>query len=161
MVNKIAMHDLLLMAEKFLNQGLFREAHNILNPLVGEGVPEALFLASTFSVSETESEQEFEARSISMLQLASNQGYAPAIYALANCYETGDMVDANPTYSAQLYKAAAEKGVVGAKFRHGLNLIHGSNGIEEDRAVGLLNIRAAAEAGVIPAKEYLAQEGLI
>ena len=140
--------------------GEFRDAFEALRPLLERGVPEALFLYSTFSVAGSESDAEFEHRSLSLLRRAADLGYAPALYALGACYEVGDLVEADPQHAALLLKAAAEKGHFKAQFRHGLNVYYGSNGIPRNEESGMELIRAAAQEGVPDAADFLNEQGL-
>ena len=118
------------------------------------GCAEALFLYSTFSVSGSESEDEFEKRSFSMLARAAELGYLPAIYALAVCYDSGDLVEENPELAGKLFESAASAKIPKAMYRHGLNLIHGSNGISLNKQLGLRLVQEAAHNGVEDAVNY-------
>lgn len=142
-------------ARRKIESGQIREALQVLRPLLETEVPEALFLYSTFSLAGTETEDEFEKRSFKLLKRAADLGHVPALYALGVCYEVGDLVEANPVYAASLLKTAAEMGHSKAKFRYGLDLYHGSNGVIRNQAAGLELIRAAAQDGVEDAEEYL------
>lgn len=145
------LHD----AKSEIESGRFAEAYNALRILLENNVPEALFLYSTFSLAETESEDEFDRRSIDLLRKSAGFGYAPAMFALGSCYETGDLVDADPGYAASLFKSAAENGYAKAKFRHGLNMYFGSNGVSKNIPNGLELITSAAQGGVEAAEEFL------
>ncbi|MFG6448908.1 tetratricopeptide repeat protein [Roseateles sp. BYS180W] len=147
-------------AQRKIESGKFREAYEVLRPLLETEVPDALFLYSTFSLAGTESEAEFEKRSFELLERAADLGHAPALYALGVCYEVGDLVEANPIYAATLLKAAAEMGHAKAKFCHGLNLYHGSNGVPRSEGAGLALVRAAAQDGVEDAEEFLKDQGI-
>ena len=140
--------------------GKFREAYEVLRPLLDRSVPEAIFLYSTFSVADVESETEFERRSLDLLTRAADLGYAPALYALGVCYEVGDLVESDPSFAAALLRSAAEKGYPKADFRHGLNVYYGSNGMPRDEKSGLALIRVAAKAGVQNAEDFLKDQGL-
>lgn len=149
--------EVLEKAKQLIEVGECRKAYKLLEPLVDEGMPEAQFLYSTFSISKKESIEQFEERSISLLQSASNAGYAPAMYALAVCYDTGDIVASDANKASSLYREAAEAGHPKAKLSHGLNLFYGSNGIKKDEENGLVLIKQALAEGVEGAMESLEQ----
>lgn len=142
-------------------RGKFRNAYEVIRPLLEIGVPEALYLYSTFSVSDSETDADFERRSLDLLLRAADLGYAPALYALGTCYEAGDLVRADAPHAALLMKAAADAGHPKAKFRHGLNLYHGSNEIPREEHLGLTLMRAAAIQGVSEAEDFLKDRGLL
>jgi len=98
-------------ARNQMEVGDYRAASSTLRPLVQAECAEALFLCSTFSVAGSESEDEFERRSFSMLARAAELGYVPAIYALAVCYESGDLVDENQEPAGNLFESAAVFGI--------------------------------------------------
>lgn len=154
-MSDLATEKLLEAAESALDSLGCKAALTLLEPLLAKREPGALYLYSRFSVSESESENEFEVRSLQMLKEASDAGYLPAIYSLAFCYEIGDLVEADPNYAASLFKVAADKGYSKAKFRHGLNVYYGTQGMPESKPLGLELIRAAADEGVEDASDYL------
>jgi TPR repeat protein len=147
-------------AEIALNKGECEAAYKLIEPLLAEDNPGALFIYSHFSFAGSETEEEFDKRRIEMLKRAADQGYGPAIYTLGTCYEIGDLVEADPIYAAELLRIAAEMGYSKAKFRHGLNLYYGSNGMPKNESKGLELIHAAANAGVEEASEYLNHQGM-
>jgi TPR repeat protein len=141
--------------KQLIECGDLQKAKVILQPLITQKVPEAIFLASQFSLVGEESVDEFENRSVKMLVEASKLGYAPATYSLAVCYDLGDMVDQNSEHAALLFKKAAEEGHLKAKLSYGLDLFYGSNGIVQNKTLGLSLIKQAAEEGVEGANEEL------
>lgn len=143
--------------EKALDDGDCKSAYSLLLPLIEEKYPPALYLYSTFSISEVESDADFDKRRIRLLQIASADGYAPAIFALAECYEFGDLVDKDIVRASALYRNAAEAGFSKAKLIHGLDLFYGSNEIQKDEKQGLALIKQAAEESVDGATEALEQ----
>lgn len=147
--------DDLLFATSLVEQGKLKKALVVLQPLLHADDPEALFLYSTFSIRGSETAAEFERRSFNLLHRSAALGFAPAIYALGCCYETGDLVDADPVQASTLFRQAADMGHSKGKFRHGLNLYYGTNGIEKHSSEGLRLIRAAAAEGVEDAEEFL------
>jgi TPR repeat protein len=158
-MSDLTTEKLLQAAEAALDSLGCEAAYKLLEPLLAARNPGALYLYSRFSIAEKESEKEFEMRSIRMLREAADAGYLPAVYSLAICHEVGDLVEADPGYAASLFKAAADKGYPKAKFRHGLNVYYGSNGVNQNTAQGLELIRAAAEEGVEDAIDFLSGQG--
>ena len=138
-----------------MNSGSCAKAYELIEPLLAEGNPAALFLYSHFSLPETELEEEFEKRSIEMLKTAAEAGFAPAIYSLAVCYELGDRIAMNKVLAAELFKQASEAGYSKAKVSHGLNIYYGSYGVPKDAVLGLELIREAASEGCDEALEVL------
>jgi TPR repeat protein len=147
--------DVIEQARVAIDMGDCQIAYDLLRPLLDDQNPAAQFLYATFSISETESDEEFEARSIYLLQLASDAGYAPAMYALAVCLDSGDMIAVDPVRASALYKKAAEVGYPKAKLSYGLDLIYGSNGIPKDKRLGIVMIEQALAEGVDGAAEVL------
>jgi TPR repeat protein len=144
-------------AMQLIEVGECQKAYKLLAPLLDEGMPEAQFIYSTFSVSGEESIEQFEKRSISLLELASNAGYAPAMYALATCYDAGDIVARDEGKASSLYRKAAELGYPKAKLSHGLNLFYGSNGVIKNQENGLCLMKEALTEGVEGAMEEIEQ----
>lgn len=144
-------------AKQLMDPGDYSAASRRLTELVEQKVPEALFLASTFSTSSSESDEQFERRSLEMLRESANLGYLPAMYALANCYEVGDLVEQDSAAAMLWYKRASEGGDDRAKFRYGLALLSGVGGTQ-DALLGTKLINEAADAGVEGASEALEDE---
>ena len=142
-------------AGEMIDVGDCQSAYKLLAPLLAAQNPEAQFLYATFSISGMETVEEFEARSISLLQAASDAGYAPAMYALAVCYDAGDMVGRDSIRASVLYKKAAEAGNPKAKLSHGLDLFYGSNGMPKDEQRGLILIKQAMAENVDDAVDAL------
>jgi len=139
-----------------IDSGDLREAYRLLMPLLAEGDPAAQFLYSSFSFANEESTDEFEARSVRLLRMASDAGYPPAMYALAVRYDIGDaMVIRDVAKADALFKAAADAGHPRAKLIHGTALFYGANDVEQDEAKGLLLIEQAAADGVDDAQDAL------
>jgi TPR repeat protein len=146
-------------ARRSIELGDYSGALLQLRPLLDSEVPEALFIFSTFSIAGTETDSEFERRSLKLLRRASELGYPPAIYALGVCYEAGDLISADLNKAATLFEAAARLGYSKAKFRFGLNVFYGTAGTPRDEESGLRLIREAAGEGVEEAHEYLESKG--
>ena len=138
-------------------QGDTRRAMDLLTPLIARREPEALYWYSQFSVSNEETKDEFESRSIRLLTESAEAGFPPANFALAVCYQQGDLVEKDERRSAELFRKAAEGGLPQAQFEHGLNLVYGINGIKKNKERGLVMIRRAAKQGVEAAAERLGE----
>jgi TPR repeat protein len=156
-MDKLNSEKILRKARDKLAIGSCGAAYKLLIPLLEEMNPEALFLYSTFSISGTESNADFDERRIRLLESSSRVGYAPAICALAACYDIGDLVERDVVKASSLYKKAAEAGYAKAKLSHGLNLYYGSNGISKDEVLGLSLIRQAVNENVEGADVVLQQ----
>lgn len=149
----MANDNLFLRASQLIDSGDCAEAYKLLKPLIDEGQAEALFLFSKFSI-RSESDEEFERRSLKCLERAAAAHYPPALYALGVCYDAGEMTAYDPLMAARLFEQAAIGGYAKAKLSHGLNLYYGSNGVMKDVTAGLEFIRAAADDGVEGAIEF-------
>jgi TPR repeat protein len=147
--------EILREARDKLAIGSCRAAYKLLIPLLDEKNPEALFLYSTFSISGTETDADFDVRRIELLEASSSAGYAPAMYELAICFDIGDLVARDVVKASSLYKKAAEAGYAKAKLSHGLNLYYGSNGMQKDEILGLNFISQAVSESVEGAGEVL------
>lgn len=93
-------------AERLLEEGDPQVARSILAPYVAQRVPAALFLYSSVSAP-GEGIEAFERRSFEMLSEAAELGHAPAITALAKCFDTGDRVEQDCQRAAILFEQAA------------------------------------------------------
>ncbi|UNP29294.1 tetratricopeptide repeat protein [Lysobacter gummosus] len=136
-----------------INSGSCSVAKGILEPLIRLLVPEAIYLYSTFSVADSESDADFEMRSVSLLNDAAMLGYAPAMYALGTHYESGDVIDRDMNRAEILFSSAAAQGHMRSKFRYGLILLDDQRENSRDKAKSL--IREAAEGGVEDAADFL------
>lgn len=134
-------------AERLLEEGDPQVARSILAPYVAQRVPAALFLYSSVSAP-GEGIEAFERRSFEMLSEAAELGHAPAITALAKCFDTGDRVEQDCQRAAILFEQAAACGHSQAKLYHGLNLFYGSNGIRADRKDAIRLLQEAEAEGV-------------
>ncbi len=145
------------LAQSALERGDHVSAHSLLQDLAERGDPEALYLCATFSYPRTETDEEFEARSMRLLARAAELDFPPAQYSLGVCYDLGDLVKADSNRAGILFEKAAAAGYPKAKFCHGRNLFYGSNGFDKDVEAGLALISAAAIEGVDDAAEFLCQ----
>ena len=71
----------------------------MVRPLIDKGEAEALFLYSKFAL-KSETDEEFERRSVACLERAAEAGYGPALYSLGVCYDSGDLVAFDPVMAA-------------------------------------------------------------
>lgn len=152
MTNLYLRHQLDLAIEQ-INSGSCSLAKDILEPLVKLLVPEAIYLYSSFSIAGTESDADFERRSISLLNDAAMLGYAPAMHALGEYYESGDLLGIDMKKAELLFSSAAAQGHMRSKFRYGLILLDDQRPSSRDQAQRL--IREAAEAGIEEAADFL------
>ena len=113
-----------------------------------------MFLYSKFAL-KSETDEEFERRSVACLERAAEAGYGPAPYSLGVCYDSGELVAFDPVKAAMLFEEASKHGYAKAKSSHGLHLFYGSNGVPKDVAAGMALIRAAADERVEDAIEFL------
>ncbi|MCU6496280.1 hypothetical protein LPN04_00575 [Rugamonas sp. A1-17] len=146
---------ILAKARLALDRGDISEASQLLAPLVASADPEALFLASTFSSVDEESDEQFEERSIRFLKKSAELGYAPALYALGVCYDSGDLVGKDELKAGYFFECAAKLGYPKAKFEHGRNLYYGSHGFDKKSQLGWQLVQDAANEHVEDAKEFI------
>ena len=159
-MDKLLIRESLNAAKKEIEQGDCCLAYKILQPLIEDGIPEALFLFSMFSLPNSESIEDFEKRSVRLLVEAAACEYPPAQYALGICYDGGDLVEQDKLKAALLFKAAAIGGYSKAQLSYGLDLYYGSNGIQKDTELGVVFVRKAAETGIAEAVTFLDELGL-
>ncbi|MES2160571.1 MAG: hypothetical protein V4476_05400 [Pseudomonadota bacterium] len=138
-----------------LDLGDMLEATQLLNPLVANADPEALFLSSTFSLSGDESNEQFEERSLRLLKKSAELGFAPALYALGVCYDLGDMVHKDKLKAGHFFECAAKLGYPKAKYEHGRNLYYGSHGFDKKIQLGWQLVQDAANEQVEDAMEFI------
>ena len=143
------------LAKNEINQGDLKKALELLKPLISQDLPESLFLYASFSIKNSETENEFHERRIRLLEKAADLGFIPAVYVLAESYEFGDFLAEDKNKAAELYRLCAEHGYSKAKLDHGLNLFYGSYGISQNKSQGLFYIKQAADEGVEAALDVL------
>jgi TPR repeat protein len=97
-------------AAQIIESGDCDEAYRLLKPFIEQGRAEALFLFSKFS-RQSETDDEFERRSLECLKRAANANYPPALYALGVCYDLGELTVRDPIKAARLFESAANGGV--------------------------------------------------
>ena len=143
-------------AEELLENGEVEALYELLSPYLEEKDPYAQFLYSSFSVEKTgETEEEFEARSIRLLESASEGGVAEASYRLGVIYLYGDFAGDNSKTSSEYFERAISQGHSHSKFTYGFNLYYGSGDVKQDKSRGLKLLEEAAREGVLLATEEL------
>lgn len=160
-MDKLRVRQALDSAKKEIEQGDCSLAYKALQPLIEIENPEALYLFSMFCLPDSETIEEFEQRSFSVLMKAAEKEYPPAQYALGVYYDGGDIVKQDKLKAALLFKNSANNGYPKAQLSYGLDLYYGSNGIQEDICLGLSFIREAAANGIEEAAETLKELGEI
>ena len=141
-------------AEALLDEGEVEALYTLLAPYLEQGDAYAQFLYSSFSLESTgETEEEFEARSMKLLEQASEGGVAEASYRLGVMGLYGDF--ANAKSSSEYFERAIAQGHSHSKFTYGFNLYYGVSDLKQDKARGLKLMEEAAQEGVELAAEEL------
>ncbi len=154
-MDKLGVRHALDAAKKQIEEGDCAIAYRILEPLIEEEIAEALYLFSMFRLPTEESEREFELRSVRLLEKAAQSEYPPAQYALGVEYDFGGLVARDRAKASDLFRAAAINEHPKAQLSHGLDLYHGSNGVQQDMELGVAYINRAISSGVEEAVEAL------
>lgn len=143
-------------AEALLEEGELVELYALLAPYLEQGDGYAQFLYSSFSLeSLNETEDEFEARSMQLLNSASEAGVAEASYRLGVIYLYGDFVENNSKRSSDYFERAITQGHSHSKFTYGFNLYYGVGDVQQDKAKGLKLLQEAAQEGIALAADEL------
>lgn len=143
-------------AEALLDTGEVEALYELLSPYLEQNDAYAQFLYSSFSLeSNGETDEEFEARSMKLLESASEGGVAEASYRLGVIYLYGDFVDTNSKSSSDYFERAIAQGHSHSKFTYGFNLYYGSGDVKQDKNRGLTLLEEAAREGVELAREEL------
>lgn len=143
-------------AEALLDTGEVEALYELLSPYLEQNDAYAQFLYSSFSLeSNGETDEEFEARSMKLLESASEGGVAEASYRLGVIYLYGDFVDTNSKSSSDYFERAIAQGHAHSKFTYGFNLYYGYGDVKQDKARGLTLLEDAAQEGVELAREEL------
>ena len=135
-------------AQACFEDGRFDEMHGVLDPLIKQGNPEALFLAANVSRRD-ESEGEFERRHLEFIKQSATAEYPPALYTLGFYYDMGDaapVIPHDPLKAAQIFKRGAELKHAHCQHLHAEALLYGAHGIEKDVDAGMAYLRESAEA---------------
>lgn len=149
--------EILNEARSYILNGDVKKANNILGDLIDKNNPEALYLFSTFSFPESETDEEYERRRIKVIKQSAKMGYAPAIYVLGVEYDSGDLIDKDPAQAAELFRQAAEAGHAHSQWIHGIDLIYGTNGITKNEQLGIEYIKESAAAKFTGALKTLSE----
>ncbi|AWH38410.1 sel1 repeat family protein [Stenotrophomonas sp. ZAC14D1_NAIMI4_6] len=146
--------DLSKEANRLLDLGRTDDLAALVRDALKSGSAESIFLSSCYG-STGESEEDFNARSLSQSMLAAEMGYAPAQFRLGQYFLFGDFVEMDAGRAEQYFKSAAESGYPPAMYEYGLAL---RNGVPagESCAEAMSWIARAAEAGDELAAEYMA-----
>ncbi len=143
-------------AEELLENGEVEALYDLLSPYLEKSDPYAQFLYSSFSLENTgETEEEFEVRSMKLLENASEGGVAEASYRLGVIYLYGDFVESSTKSSSEYFERAIAQGHAHSKFTYGFNLYYGSGDVKQDKTRGLMLLEEAAKEGVNLATEEL------
>lgn len=143
-------------ADELLENGEVEALYELLSPYLEKNDPYAQFLYSSFSLeSAGESEEEFEARSMKLLESASEGGIAEASYRLGVIYLYGDLANTSSKSSSEYFERAIAQGHSHSKFTYGFNLYYGSGDVKQDKIRGLILLEEAAKEGVALAVEEL------
>lgn len=143
-------------AEALLENGEVDALYELLSPYLEQSDPYAQFLYSSFSLESTgETDEEFEVRSMRLLESASEGGVAEASYRLGVMYLYGDFVDASSKNSGDYFERAIAQGHSHSKFTYGFNLYYGYGDVKQDKSRGVRLLEEAAREGVELAGEEL------
>ena len=149
-------NDLKQNAEALLENGEVEALYDLLLPFLEQNDAYAQFLYSSFSLESTgETEDEFEARSMKLLERASEGGVAEASYRLGVMGLYGDFAAATAKSASEYFERAIAQGHSYSKFTYGFNLYYGVGDIKQDKTRGLQLMEAAAQDGIEPAREEL------
>ena len=135
-------------ARACIKKSRFNQLHKILNPLIKQGNPEALFLAANISRPRENAEQ-FERRHIEFIKQSAAGEYPPALYTLGVYYDMGDAapeIPHDPIKAVQIFKRGAELKHALCQHYHAEALLYGAHGIKKDVAAGLVYLRESAKA---------------
>lgn len=139
--------------DELIESGNMAAARELLRNHIASGSIEALFLSSTLSQPD-ENTDDFERRSLQEVEAAALNRYAPAMYRLGCYYRFGDFVEVDITRAAGYFESAAKAGLPAAMYEYGLALLHGG-AIRQERDEALYWIRKAADCGDETAKGFL------
>jgi TPR repeat protein len=148
--------EAIAIAKQKLDQDDGESARRILAPLIEAGNAEAMYLGANFSWGK-ESPEQFERRHLEMLRDSAKRGYPPALYTLGTYFDMGDLLEADKTAAAALFKQAAEAGHAHSQWIYGIELLYGHGCYEKNEKEGIKLILEAAHAGFQGALETLAR----
>ncbi|MCH8620497.1 hypothetical protein [Undibacterium sp. TS12] len=144
-MNNSEQNDLLQKSRTKVEAGSCRAAYKILVPLIKAKCPEALYLYSTFSFLRKETDEDFEQRSVNLLTETANLGHPEALHRLGVKYDAEDFFVKDLVNASNLFKRAEKSGNSKAKALYGLDLFYGSNGVPQDKTLGIEFLRQAVD----------------
>ena len=143
-------------AEALLEDGEVEALYDLLLPYLEQNDPYAQFLYSSFSLESTgETDDEFESRSINLLESASVGGVAEASYRLGVIYLYGNSADQSSKSASDYFERAIAQGHLYSKFTYGFNLYYGIGDVKQDKSRGLVLLEQAAREGLELASDEL------
>lgn len=149
-------NDIKQKAEALLDEGEVEALYELLAPYLEQNDAYAQFLYSSFSLETTgETEEEFEERSMHLLERASEGGVAEASYRLGVIGLYGDFADPKAKSASEYFERAIAQGHSHSKFTYGFNLYYGVGDLKQDKARGLTLMEEAAQEGVGLARDEL------
>lgn len=135
---------------------LMGQATALLSRLVEKGMPHALYLRASYVLRhEGLSDEEAEARRITMIEAAALQGHAKAQFIMGQFLDEEGELGHDPQKSAEWFRLSAEQGYPYAEWVHGLNLLHGL-GVPVNERLAIEFIRRAAEGNFEEALRFIA-----
>lgn len=149
-------NDVKQKAETLLDNGEVEALYELLSPYLEQNDPYAQFLYSSFSLETSgETDEAFEARSMTLLESASEGGIAEASYRLGVMSLYGDAVNDSAKSASDYFERAIAQGHAHSKFTYGFNLYYGLGDVKQDKSRGLTLLEEAAREGVELAGEEL------
>lgn len=143
-------------AETLLENGEVEALYELLSHYLEQNDPYAQFLYSSFSLEASgETDEAFEARSMQLLESASEGGVAEASYRLGVMSLYGDTVDGPTKRASDYFERAIAQGHAHSKFTYGFNLYYGFGDVKQDKNRGITLLEEAAREGVELAREEL------
>lgn len=137
-----------------LNEGEIKDVQKEIEKISERNDLDYSFFSSMVSFP-SETEEQFNARHISMLKWLAEQDYAGALYALGVYSDSGELLDLNPKLADDLIEKAAKLGHVRASYLTGLLYFFGIKERTKDRTKGIDYIRFASSHGCEDALEFM------
>jgi TPR repeat protein len=101
-----------------------------------------------------------DVQAIAWRRRAADQGFADAQHGLGYMYLAGLGTARNPTQAVEWYRRAADQGMTSSQFAVGALLYDGRSGVAQDRQLGLIYVRRAANSGDDGALAWLRERNL-
>lgn len=135
----------------------YEDLVNVIRDLLDNHVAVAFACLSKVGASRL-SEEEWDHHIITNLKKAADLGWIPSVHDLGVCYDAGDFgLNMDTLKAAQLFKDAARKGHAHSQWIYGMDLLHGSNGVKQDVALGVKYIKESAASKFEGALESMAE----